>query len=374
VYIPLPFSKAAGQGIRETIRPMKATVHAIPTFLSLFLFSVAAISAQSPLAKTKLKVVPRSSGGTIAYERAPEDSGPWPTIDIYSVNEDGTNDRALTHDGHSHSPSWSPDGRHILFVHDAALQKPDPYGPYREHGEYTTHHPVELYVMNRDGSDLRFQKRLEPLIDGAAWSPDSKNIAIQAAAAPPLGICLFLWSPEGQSEPRLLFPYPAAWPDWSPDGKKILFVKRYGPRTSSPFVADADGANATQLASDPGPQIFELAWSPVGKRIAYTQDNVPPSGTSQVFVMNDDGSGVRQLTHDPDWEYCRHPSWSPDGRRIAFSCTLKAAPCWSPIADNGTPVHPWCVVRLFVISPDDAPDFLTPLTNHYGAKPAFAPE
>jgi Tol biopolymer transport system component len=141
-----------------------------------------------------------------------------------------------------------------------------------------------------------------------------------------------------------------------------------------PRVADADGSNVTPLKHDPGPDIIEPAWSPDGKRIAYAQDNASPSRTSQIFVMNEDGSRVRQLTRDPDWEYCRHPSWSPDGRQIAFSCTLKAAPCWNPIADTGTPVQPWCVVRLFVISPDGSQEFLKPLTDHYGAKPAFAPE
>jgi Tol biopolymer transport system component len=354
---------------------MKATAHAIAIVLTLLLFSAAAISAQGPLAKKTLKTVPQATIGTIVYERAPEDSGPWPTIDISSMNEDGSNDRALTHDGHSHAPSWSPDGKHLLFVHDAALQEPDPYAPYdSQHEEFKTHHSVELYEMNRDGSDPRLLKRLEPLIDGAAWSPNGKNVAIQAAAAPPLGICLFLWSPEGQSEPRLLVPYPASQPAWSPDGKKILFVKRHGRWLSSPFVADADGSNVAPLKHDAGPHIFELAWSPDGKRIAYAQDDAPPSRTSQIFVMNEDGSDVRQLTRAPDWESCRHPSWSPDGRRIAFSCTLKAAPCWSPIASNGAPVRPWCVVRLFVISPDRPQEILTPLTDHYGAKPAFAPE
>lgn len=323
--------------------------------------------------KTRLKAIPQESGGTIVYERVPENSGPWPTIDIYSMNVDGNEDRPLTHDGHSHSPSWSPDGRHILFVHDSALEKPDPYGSYREHEEFKSHHPVELYEINRDGSAPRLLLRLEPLIDGAARSPDGKEIIIQAAARPPLGICLFLWSFQGPNAPRLFFPYPAAWPAWSPDGKKILFVKRYGPRTSSPFVANADGSHVAPLKNDPGPEVFEPAWSPDGKRIAYVQDDTPPNRTPQILVMNEDGSGVRQLTHDPDWKSCRHPAWSPDGQKIVFSCTSNEAPCWSPIGNNGNPVHPWCVVRLFTISPDHPPEFLTPLTDHYGASPAFAP-
>ncbi|MGH9665504.1 MAG: TolB family protein, partial [Bryobacteraceae bacterium] len=85
--------------------------------------------------------------GTIAYEHAPDGQAPWPVIDIYSSAADGTNVKALTRDGHSHSPSWSPDGRRILFIHDAALRtKP----AYRESKKFESYHSVELYVMDRD--------------------------------------------------------------------------------------------------------------------------------------------------------------------------------------------------------------------------------
>jgi Tol biopolymer transport system component len=270
----------------EIIQHVKVTViRAACAFLVLIFCSVLMTSVHGRYAKPRLKAIHRASGGTVIFERVPENSGPWPTIDIYSMNADGTDDRALTHDGHSHSPSWSPDGRHILFVHDATLQKPDPYGPYREHGDFKTHHPVELYEMNRDGSAPRLLLRLEPLIDGAAWSPDGKKIIVQAAARPPLGICLFLWLFERPNPPRLLFPYPAAWPAWSPDGKKILFVKRYGPRLSSPFIANTDGSQEAPLKHDPDPEVFEPVWSPDGKRIAYVQDDAPPSRTPQVWVF-----------------------------------------------------------------------------------------
>jgi len=354
---------------------VKTTTRTVLSVSTLLLVSVVVMSATDRLANKTLRVIPQSGGGTIVYERVPDGSLPWPTIDIWSVNADGTDDTALTHDGHSHSPSWSPDGRHILFVHDDALQKPDPYGPYREDEEFRTHHPVELYEMNRGGSDPHLLLRFEPLIDGATWSPNGKKIIIQAAARPPLGICLFLWSPEERVEPRLLFPYPAAWPAWSSNGKKILFVKRYGRRLSSPFVADADGSHVAPLKHDPGSEIFEPAWSPDGKRIAYAQDDAPPDRTSQIFVMNADGSGVRQLTHDPDWEYCRHPSWSPEGKRIAFGCVSTSAPCSGILAGQGaSPAQPSCVRRLFVISPDNPPESLMPLADHDGADPAFAPK
>ena len=85
---------------------MKASAPAIGILLT-FLFSASAIARQSRSAKKTPKTVPQADSDMIVHERVPENSGPWPTIDIYSVNEDGINDRALTHDGHSHSPSWS---------------------------------------------------------------------------------------------------------------------------------------------------------------------------------------------------------------------------------------------------------------------------
>lgn len=309
-----------------------------------------------------------TSPGTIVYERVPENSGPWPTIDIYSVEPDGTNDKALTHDGHSHSPSWSPDGKRILFIHDAALQTRPSYTDHEP-----THHAVELYAMNRDGSDAKLLKRLEPMILSAAWSPGGKDIVIQAGPPPQSspGSYLYLFSPEGRGDPRLLFEYPAVGPAWSPDGKRLLFFRKYGPWT--PFVANADGSNATQLKVNSGLNLSEPAWSPDGKHLAFANADARGS-VSQIFVMSEDGSEVRQLTHDPDWEYCRHPSWSPDGERIAFSCTSRTARCQQAFFDDGRPMNPWCVRRLFVISPSDPPQYLTPLTDNYGSFPAFAPK
>ena len=125
------------------------------------------------------------------------------------------------------------------------------------------------------------------------------------------------------------------------------------------------------IKHDPGPDLGELAWSPNGKRIAYAQ-SPSTGGESQVFVMNADGSGVRQLTDDPAWYACRHPSWSPDGKRIALSCTSSVAPCGEPVC--GTfPKCPTCEMRLFVVSVDHPPQTLTPITQNYGTRPAFAP-
>src|SRR5215217_9113271 len=46
---------------------------------------------------------------------------------------------------------------------------------------------------------------------------------------------------------------------------------------------------------------------------------LPSDGTTEIYVMNADGSAVTRLTEDPQGEY--QPTWSPDGTKIAFSRT-----------------------------------------------------
>jgi len=77
------------------------------------------------------------------------------------------------------------------------------------------------------------------------------------------------------------------------------------------FVMNEDGGNIQQLTkndliSDDGP-----CWSPDGRKIAFSSDGV-------IYVMNADGTGLRQLTTPPTSYYDYSPAWAPDGTRISF--------------------------------------------------------
>src|ERR1017187_9378070 len=96
---------------------------------------------------------------------------------------------------------------------------------YKEKKQYESYHPVELFVMDRDGTNRRLLRRMEPVIYGAAWSADGRTIAISAlpeafANRPqpgdPMRAGLYLLPADGQGEPRLLFRN-ALTPSWSPD-------------------------------------------------------------------------------------------------------------------------------------------------------------
>jgi Tol biopolymer transport system component len=316
----------------------------------------------------------QQSAGTIVFTHAPDASAPWPVTDIYSMGADGSNVKVLTNDGHSHTPSWSADGRRILFVHDSTLQtKP----AYREEKGFDSYHPVELYVMDKDGSNRHLLRRLEPVIFSAAWSPDGKMLAITCLpqtwinlppSDEPLRAGLFLLPADGQGEPRLLFRN-AFTPSWSPDGKKLAFSVEHPRGLWSVHVANSDGSNDVQL-TDPSLIGGSPAWSPDGKLIALDEFVAQGRGR-HIFVMNANGSEVRQVTTDPNW-FCEHPSWSPDGKQIAFFCLSASAPCGPGVSSTGS-VLPACVRRIFTTPLRDAKSQPTQLTEHDGAFPAFAP-
>jgi len=117
-------------------------------------------------------------------------------------------------------------------------------------------------------------------------------------------------------------------PAWSPDGTKIAFVSDRGGNPDI-YIMSADGANVTRLTNDPSGQ-YGPAWSPDGSRIAYASgtgggcvSQYPlDCSSADVFVMNADGEdlglerGERLTSGD---ELDRHPTWAPDGSRIAFA-------------------------------------------------------
>jgi len=60
--------------------------------------------------------------------------------------------------------------------------------------------------------------------------------------------------------------------------------------------------------------VYDPAWSPVSDEIAFVATE---SGNDEIWVINRDGSNVRQLTRN-EWEWDKHPTWSPDGQSILF--------------------------------------------------------
>ena len=99
-----------------------------------------------------------------------------------------------------------------------------------------------------------------------------------------------------------------------PKDTRVVFMKFRTLDSSDIYLINADGSNFTQLTQTPDIWEEYPKWSPDGKRITYTCE----SGDNQdICIMNDDGSNQINITNHPANDYAS--TWAPDGKYILFT-------------------------------------------------------
>ncbi len=129
----------------------------------------------------------------------------------------------------------------------------------------------------------------------------------------PAFLLLMLITSQIQAETQRLINTRDMYPSASPDGKQLVFQSN---RTGNNqiFIMNMDGSGLKQLGDFPlGAET--PVFSPDGQRIVF--DVYIGEDNNDVFVINSDGSGLKQLTESPGYD--GHPHWSADGKRIAFA-------------------------------------------------------
>ncbi|MCE9531738.1 MAG: S9 family peptidase [Planctomycetes bacterium] len=216
--------------------------------------------------------------------------------DLWIINVDGSNHRALTNGEGSHQmPRWSPDGKRLVYLstHDGATQ-------------------LMCRWLDNNQSGLLAKLPAEPL--GMSWSPDGKSLAFTMFAVE-------------TPKPFVTLPTPPKGAEWAKppimirsldyrfDGKGYLKDGH-----SHLFVVPADGGTPRQLTSGKFNHIGVPAWTPDGNFLLVTGNRHPegeydPLNTEIYEVALKDGA-TKALTsrQGPDIS----PTVSPDGKKIAF--------------------------------------------------------
>ncbi len=293
-------------------------------FSHLFLLIMLAGCTAAPQPQMQVEEIPTSVPVAEITATSEPDPDPLPTLqpqaaatemmafysdragnpDIYLMNlATGETLRLTDHPAFDDSPEISPEGSRVVFL--SARNDPNPSPPNLLY---------DIYVINSDGTELQQLTSTTAAEDHPDWSPDGKSILFDADYDGDGYYEIYIMDATGGDPQRLTHNRAnEQFADWSPDGSRIAFASDRNGNWDI-FSMNVDGTGEVQLTNSPDYELFP-AWSPDGNRIAFT-GLVPNSRNTEVCVMNADGSGLRQLTDSPGYD--ENPAWSPDGSRIAF--------------------------------------------------------
>jgi len=175
-------------------------------------------------------------------------------------------------------------------------------------------------------------------------SPDGERVAFESLALSPNGI----WIVDTSSSSALQFVLDGSYPVWSPDGQRLAFVRhegKYGHWTDTVCILDLETGDITDVFTESAEWIAlaHLAWSPNGKQLAFSfgSASLAQHGVDEtnIYVLDLERDELRQLTSGGRND---HPTWSPDGRLIAYmsGATYSAETLVIARADGTCPVRP----------------------------------
>lgn len=221
--------------------------------------------------------------------------------DIWVADADGSNPTNLTQtpDRGEGVPSWSPDRRQIAY----------------ERQEVIGNSPNYLFTMNADGSGVTRLAPPEWTAGEPAWSPDGTRIAFRShhSSISPEG-ALWTIAPDGSQLTQLTVGGSFDTnPSWSPDVERIVFTRFRGSVDEGGtdfdlFVINADGTGFRQLTRDDRRRSTEADWSPDGRWIVFASGDLNPGGVFDLFMIGSDGTDKVQLTFG---ERAGFPNWVP---------------------------------------------------------------
>jgi TolB protein len=235
-------------------------------------------------------------GRTIAYVVGVE-----PTRDIWLMDADGSNQRRLTtHPADDSDPAWSGDGRSLAFASRRGDVEYDDIIEIRDRGSG---------LREEDARKITARFAIENFPE---WAPSGRRLAI---ASNHLGANRDIFTIDAD-DPDVLLRRTATFdydfqPAWSPDGGTIAFYRRpfcascYATRGMADLMLmDSRGENVRRLTNTPARDEIDPDWSPDGRWIVFAAG---PRDEDELFARRISSGKVERLTKD--WANAVEPSW-----------------------------------------------------------------
>jgi Tol biopolymer transport system component/serine/threonine protein kinase len=269
----------------------------------------------SPLTGSLGDVQPSISpdGKTVAFIRF----GIGNFNDVYLVSIAGGEPQRLTFENASlYCPTWTPDGRNILFgsiTSNTGLWKAPATGGKPERIEAVGQN-LGVFAISRQGNRLVWSQRI---FDSNIWQ-------IELAGGP---------APTGRKRSAhalITSTNVDVSSQFSPDGQRIVFSSGRSGSTEI-WVCSSDGQRPIQLTSFNRGTTGSPRWSPDGRQIVF---DGRAEGNAEIYVINAEGGKTRRLTAESSEDVV--PSWSRDGRWIYFCSNRSGSQqLWKMPADGG---------------------------------------
>ncbi|MGH8129500.1 MAG: TolB family protein [Steroidobacteraceae bacterium] len=217
---------------------------------------------------------------------------------------DGSELRQLTSGpGADATPIWSPDGTRVVFASDRGGNE-------------------DVWIVRADGTDLRNLTNHPASDSHPSWSPDGRLIVFCSTRGDGENDDIYVIDTDA-TKLRRLTDNGLNWdtfPSFSPDGRTILFRRLLLERMSEGTLANSevmvmniDGTGVVNLTRHPWFDGWP-SWSPDGRRIAFSSNR---SDAYQIYIMNADGSGLTRVVDSPYTD--SRPQWLPDGKGLIFN-------------------------------------------------------
>jgi TolB protein len=261
---------------------------------------------------------------------------------IFTMNIDGTNSRLVsTGEGRTTCGYFFPDGR-IVYASTHDDDSDCPPSPDRSKGYlWGVFNAYDIYVANADGSNPKVLAASDGYDAEATISPDGKQVVFTSSRDGDLE--LYVMNADGSNVRRLTFDkgYDGG-AFFSPDGRSIIYRAHHPvdakdqlegeqllkeelvkPTAMELFVINADGSGKRQLTKN-GAANFAPFFTPDGKKIIFASNVNDPTGYDfDLFLIGLDGKNLEQITFSKGFD--GFPMFSPDGRKLVFVSSRNAA-------------------------------------------------